>query len=446
MSINKKIVIFGGGTVSHVRNHLALCAPAYGKTARRIAELAPGHYANMDVDLQLTKMAGGQSLETNEDIANKIDEYLKDDLTKIIIMNAALCDFNGEVKDAIDLINWDRIITGGEQITKKNPIHSGKYSERLQTNNGMHLLGLTPAEKIINKIRQTRKDIFLVGFKTTCGATEDEQYLAALNLCKKASCNLVVANDTKTRLNLIVTPEEARYHVTDDRDSVLNGMLAMAFHRTHLTFTRSTVIGGQPVPWNSTEIPNSLRTIVNFCIESHAYKPFNGVTAGHFAYKVNDNTFYTSIRKTNFNKLAETGLVKIVTDGPDTVLAYGAKPSVGGQSQRIVFNDHPGLDCIVHFHCPKKKDSEIPTVSQYEMECGSHECGNNTSKGLKDFGNGIHAVYLDNHGPNIVFNKNIDPQTVINFITENFDLSQKTGGFVSAFQTNIMRDAEKLLD
>lgn len=430
-------MIFGGGTVSHIRNHLALAAPAYGKTAKRLADLCPTYFANMDVDLQLTKMAGGHHLETNDDISLALDKYLADDLTKVIIMTSALCDFNGNVMADITLNNAAWAL----QSTT-----SGKYAPRLQTADGDQTVKLTPAEKIINKIRKTRKDIFLVGFKTTCGMTEDEQYIAALGLCKKASCNLVVGNDTRCRRNMIVTPEEARYHVTAERDKVLNGLLDMIFYRTHLTFTRSTVIGGQPIPWHGQEIPHSLRTIVNFCIENNAYKPFNGVTAGHFAYKVNDNTFYTSIRKTNFNELAKTGLVRIVTDGPDTVLAYGAKPSVGGQSQRIVFRDHPGLDCIVHFHCPKKSTSFVPRISQYEMECGSHECGNNTSKGLKDFGNGIHAVYLDNHGPNIVFNKNIDPQIVIDFITENFDLSQKTGGFVSAFQTNVMRDAEKLLD
>ena len=39
---------------------------------------------------------------------------------------------------------------------------------------------------------------------------------------------------------------------------------------------------------------------------------------------------------------------------------------------------------------------------------------------------GIKCVYLDNHGPNIVFNRNIDPQQVIKFIDEHFDLSRAT--------------------
>jgi len=138
----------------------------------------------------------------------------------------------------------------------------------------------------------------------------------------------------------------------------------------------------------------------------------------------------TSIRKTNLNAIDTICLVKIRTDGPDNVLAFGYKPSVGGQSQRIVFENHPEYDCIVHFHCPIKEGSQVPTVSQREYECGSHQCGNNTSNGLKRFGN-LSAVYLDQHGPNIVFNRSINPGEVTRFIVNNFDLSEKTGGYVN---------------
>ena len=39
-------------------------------------------------------------------------------------------------------------------------------------------------------------------------------------------------------------------------------------------------------------------------------------------------------------------------------------------------------------------------------------------------------VYLDEHGPNIVFNRKTNANKVINFIDAHFDLSAKTGGFV----------------
>jgi hypothetical protein len=164
------------------------------------------------------------------------------------------------------------------------------------------------------------------------------------------------------------------------------------------------------------------------------------MTVGHFAAKLTNTEFITSMRKTDFNDLERIGLVRIRTDGPDRVIAYGAKPSVGGQSQRIVFDQLPEMDCIVHFHCPKKEESLVPTVSQREYECGSHECGRNTATGLKAFKrrsktdvfeHRFYAVYLDQHGPNIVFWSKTPADIIIDFIQENFDLSEKTGGPVA---------------
>jgi hypothetical protein len=416
--MNKKIHILGGGTVFHVRSHLAISAPAYGNTARKIDSIfyiEP--HLNMDVILHLTRMANGGvgDLETNEDVSKLVDQLIADPLTKIIFMNVALCDYNATL------------------VSDLQYLKSGKYEGRLSSRKMIEgRLQLNATEKIVGRIRKTRKDIFLVAFKTTCGATEDEQYIAGLNLCKEASANLVLANDVKTRLNMVITPEEARYHVTTNRGQALSGLVEMTLLRSHLTFTRSTVIAGTPVSWNSSEVPEALRTVVNYCIEQDAYKPFRGSTVGHFAAKISENEFLTSIRKTNFNDLSKNGLVRIKTDGPDSVTAYGAKPSVGGQSQRIVFHEHQDYDCIVHFHCPLRKDhrDDIPIASQREFECGSHQCGQNTSSNLKKFGN-LSCVMLDQHGPNIIFHRSIDPQEVINFIVANFELSEKTGGYVA---------------
>jgi hypothetical protein len=252
-----------------------------------------------------------------------------------------------------------------------------------------------------------------------------------LRLLKSTSANLVLANDTKTRLNMVITPEEASYHETTDREVALRGLVEMAYLRSHLTFTRSTIVAGEPVAWESELVPASLRTVVDHCIARGAYKRFRGVTAGHFAVKIGPTSFLTSRRKTDFNDMKNVGLVKVETDGPDNVIAYGSRPSVGGQSQRILFGDHPEYDCVVHFHCPIKEGSPVPAVSQREFECGSHECGKNTSRGLRRFGN-LEAVYLDQHGPNIVFHHSVDPVEVIRFIEANFNLEGKTGGYMIA--------------
>lgn len=402
---NKKIHIIGGGTVFHAFPHFSFAATAYGSTARTIQKLCEDRFESLDCILHLTKMAGGSSLETNQDIEVLINTLAESISTKIIFLTAALVD-------------WET----------SNP--EGKYGRRLLSREDQPKLDLVPAKKIVKNIRKKRKDIFAVAFKTTSGFSPEEQYIAGLNLLKEASVNLVFANDVKTRLNMVITPEEARYHETTDRMEALTGLVEMTYLRSHLTFTRSTVVSGDRIEWNSELVPSTLREIVDYCVAKGAYKPFRGATVGHFAHKLNDNTFLTSIRKSNFNDLDKNGLVKIQTDGNDSVIAYGARPSVGGQSQRIVFHDHKEYDCIVHFHCPIKEGSEVPQVSQREYECGSHECGRNTSNGLQKFGN-LSAVYLMEHGPNIVFNKEIDPKEVIDFIESNFELSKKTGGYVS---------------
>lgn len=423
----KKVHIIGGGTISYVRPHLALAAKAYGATPRRLKKLCDQQGDKLEVNLHLTKMAGGSSMETVHDVAQLLNDLKADPDTKIIFMPVAIVDFQGIVG------NYDSESGTYLYGDKADGRHGRRLSTMdcdLRTPSTWPHLRLKPIGKIIGHIRRGRKDIFVVGFKQTDNYTPEQQYIAGLNLVKEASCNLVLANDSKTRLNMVITPEEAKYHTTTDREEALKGLVEIAYLRSHLTFTRSTVVSGDSIPWNSPLVPYALRKVVDYCIAHGAYKPFRGATVGHFACKIDDTTFLTSKRKTNFNDLSENGLVMVKTDGPDSVIAYGSKPSVGGQSQRIVFSEHKAYDCIVHFHCEKLPTSLVPTVSQREIECGSHECGRNTSRGLAVFGN-LSAVYLDNHGPNIVFHHSINPQEVIKFINDNFDLSTKTGGAVN---------------
>jgi hypothetical protein len=421
---NKRVYVIGGGTFSHVRNHLAIAAPAFGTTARRIAELCKEHSDTMDIQLCLTKMADpGSSIVTNHDLEEAASVIVADPLAKIVFFTSAVCDFEPD-----EMTTWP---ANDPRLTQWAGNTFGKDEGRLSSSMGVELT-LKSAPKIIGNFRYKeggRKDLFLVGFKTTCGATPEEQYNAGLELLKKNSCNLVLANDVKTRLNMVICPEEAVYHETTDREEALRGLVEMTYLRSHLTFTRSTVVAGEPVAWDSELIYPVLRDIVDYCINRGAYKKFLGVTAGHFAAKLSETDFITSRRKTDFNDMKNVGLVKVRTDGPDSVIAYGSKPSVGGQSQRIVFSQHPEYDCIVHFHCPIKPGSEVPVASQREFECGSHQCGANTSRNLKRFGN-LSAVYLGQHGPNIVFHHDINPQEVIDFIEANFDLEQKTGGYM----------------
>jgi hypothetical protein len=417
--MNKKVIIIGGGTFSHVRCHMALAAPAFGYTAKVLFDLCKDRFHKMDVELVLTKMADPKSdIITSDDLLEYVKKLVTDNTVKVVFFNAAVCDFNGQIDD----------------------IQSSKKSERLDSSQS-HKMLLTPQEKIIGLIRKHRKDIFLVGFKTTNNAQPAEQFEKGLRLLKGVSANLVLANDVANGSNLIVTPEEGVYddvsnppHASYSRYICLRNLVDMAYYRSHLSFTRSTVVDGSPIPWDDDRVYPVLREVVNWCISRNAYKVFNGVTTGHFAAKLAPTVFLTSIRKTNFNDIYDNGMVLVRTDGDDAVISYGAKPSVGGQSQRIIFNTFTDTDCIVHFHCPLKADhaDDIPVVSQREYECGSHECGQNTANGLKQFGD-IYAVMLDKHGPNIVFNSKVSSQQIIDFINRNFDLDKSTSGFQQVY-------------
>lgn len=415
--LKQKIVVIGGGTFNHVRAHCAIAAPAFGESAKQIAAHLINATDKYDVQLMLTKMAdSSSSIITNDDLSAYIDELIADQSVRAIVFNAAVADFTGQIGD----------------------VPASKYAERLKTSDGPVTIVATPADKIVSRIRKLRKDIFAVSFKTTANAHPDDQYSTALKALKTAGVNLTFANDLVTRRNMIVTPEESRYCDGYNRGQAITFMCKMLLSRIENTFTRSTVIDGQPIDWNSDQVPDSLRTVVNHCISRGAYKPVLGKTAGHFAAKVGPNQFLTSIRKSNFNHLDTTGLVLIESSGEDTVIAHGARPSVGGQSQRIIFNDHRAdqLDCIVHFHSPMIDDPTlyVSTAEQWMHECGSHQCGRNTSNGLRkhDLGDGhsLHAVFLQNHGPNIVFNRDTPAAKVIAFIDHHFDMSQKTGGMV----------------
>ena len=96
--LNKQVHIFGGGTFSYVRTHLALAAPAFGSTARSIVNLFESEvkYRNLTAVLHLTKMADASSkLVTNDNVAERVKEVIANPLTKIVFFNVAMVDFEG---------------------------------------------------------------------------------------------------------------------------------------------------------------------------------------------------------------------------------------------------------------------------------------------------------------------------------------------------------------
>lgn len=397
---DKMTVIMGGGTFSYVRNHLSLATPAFGTTAKLMYELIPNSY------MVLTKMADSNSrIITNDDVEIYIDSLLEDRNVGTIIFNVAMCDFNG-------------IIDGGV---------SGKYGNRLKTSEGTKLMELTPALKIINKIRIKRPDIFLVGFKTTCCATSDEQFSIALQFMKKSKCNLVLANDVDTRNNMIIVPEETSYYETTNRTEIIYHLVRIIRLRQNLTYTNTvmTVSTNTNIKFTSVRF----NEVIRYLVDNNAFKIINGnaFTPGHFCYRVSMTSYLSSQRKVDHNNVFNKGLTKVRVIGSEIHAKGTNKPSVGFTSQLMLFDKYEDLefDCIIHTHNPLKENSKIPIVSQLPYQCGSMECAINTRNGMKLFNNGkIGAVYLGNHGVNIIFSSTIGYEEITSFISDNIDLSK----------------------
>ena len=212
---SQKIHVIGGGTITHIRSHLALCAVAYGATAKKIHQTLEKN--DHDVTLPLTKMAsaGASDIETNDDVSDLIDKLLKDTETKVIIFNPAITDFHGKIGD----------------------VPSGKYAERLSSRESEGAtITLSMADKIVGRIRKERPDIIIVAFKTTANEDSKAQIKKGNRLIEQTGANIVLANDTGTRNNIVLfsapLPNDALYEPkpsviteTKNRDDALSALV-----------------------------------------------------------------------------------------------------------------------------------------------------------------------------------------------------------------------------
>jgi hypothetical protein len=411
--------------------------------------------------------AGLKYVDTNDDLSCLVDHLLEDPDTRGIVMAAAVCDweptmFKGTFKETVDSFGKDK-----SRLRTRGPDGQDVSLE----------LRLKPADKIIQRIRKGdkgRKDVFLVSFKTTAGVSAQETYVAGLKSLKGSSSNLVFANDIQNGHNVVVTPEEFPYFGDGEtpgqkRSDALVKLCQMIIGRTQLTFTRTAVRTGETADLTTLhregKLPPNFVPVLHWLVENDAYKvlPWKDSTSGHFGAFVEGEPYsrVSSIRKANHNLVFEEGAARILGEQDGMILAEGGKPSVGEHTQDQIYteiNENLAKDTpdaqvhsIVHFHSPLKKlekvvhkgqaalRSAVPIRGQMMYECGSDQCGINTAtgmmhmKGLTDDGRyaGIWAVHLRGHGPNIAFNRNVDPKVVIEFIQKHWDVDRKTGGLLS---------------
>ena len=215
-----KVHIYSGGTFSPIRNHLGLDAKAFGNTGRKLQQMIPFS------QLHLTKMADNKSeLETNDDVQNHLESILKDPFVKCIVMNAALCDYTGQIDD----------------------VKSGPHAQRLNSRDGEINIKLTPAPKIIPIIKEKRPDIMVVGFKTVTGDDIDTMIMKA----ERMNVDIVFINDTLSRVNYIYQDGKITGRYPEDRKEMLE-QLAKQINQYMFDINKECPILDMKVNGNST--------------------------------------------------------------------------------------------------------------------------------------------------------------------------------------------------
>lgn len=194
-----KIIVISGGTVSYIRPHFALMAPAYGSIGNFFESCFDKRKDDWNELAEVynvkTKLAGGgETLETNEDMGQYIDQLLENHEVKCIIMAAAICDFKAES------------IIQSDGINEYADYYIGKEYNRLCSDQDISIK-LIPNRKIVRKIKAVRPDIFLVSFKTTTS----KSYPELVEECKLSQeihkSDLVFGNDLVARNNLLYYPD-----------------------------------------------------------------------------------------------------------------------------------------------------------------------------------------------------------------------------------------------
>ncbi|KAB8145557.1 hypothetical protein F8S13_00255 [Chloroflexia bacterium SDU3-3] len=227
------IAVITGGTLAHIRPHLALCAPAYGQVGSVIAarlRAAPA-LAGWEIHRIPMRMAGRPgpatrrmlaalgcpaSPETNADVAALLRGLLAAPHTRAVVMAAAICDFEPE-----------DLVVRGEDDAEEQSAAFGKSAPRLHHARSA-TIALRPSEKLLTMVKAMRPDVALVSFKTTAGQSVEEMAARASQSLRASGSDVVLANDLHTRRNLLVYADGSRQIAPSRRAAIalLCGTLA----------------------------------------------------------------------------------------------------------------------------------------------------------------------------------------------------------------------------
>ncbi|HTZ11185.1 MAG TPA: phosphopantothenoylcysteine decarboxylase [Candidatus Margulisiibacteriota bacterium] len=169
---NRRVLITAGATWVALDAVRVISNTASGETGIKLAEMLSDEGARVTLllgpvsNLHLKGRVRVLNFKFFEELKSLMEKELKAGGYDILIHSAAVSDYRPEKK------------------------HCGKVS----STNEKWRLSLVPTEKIINRVREFDKDIFLVGFKFEPNCTRKKLIIQARKLMREADPDLIVAN------------------------------------------------------------------------------------------------------------------------------------------------------------------------------------------------------------------------------------------------------------
>ena len=174
-------LVTAGSTVEYIDSIRILTNLSSGKMGLNIAQQC------LDKGFNVTFVYGHGSLnisdhprmkiiriKTTEEMLKTVKDRILDEKQQIVFHTAAVADFT---------------------ISHSNK----KIPNKIDTRNGTKSINLIPTPKIVDKIKQFDKNIFLVAFKAEYGISKELLIKRAIDKLKECKGNLIVANDVSRK-------------------------------------------------------------------------------------------------------------------------------------------------------------------------------------------------------------------------------------------------------
>lgn len=138
-------------------------------------------------------------IKTVENLQKTLETLIKIQKIDVIVHSMAVSDYTVEYVTTTENLAKNLSSKTEEQITEilQNKNLGVDNSKKISSSLSEVFIKLVPTPKVISKIKEWDKNIFLVGFKLLSNVSKENLLEVATAMLKKNDCDAVVANDLK---------------------------------------------------------------------------------------------------------------------------------------------------------------------------------------------------------------------------------------------------------